>query len=156
MSGSESTRIITIQTLTPPSEERRGRGAGMGVRGLGGSRQRGYRYVYGGFMLLYGRNHHNIVKQLSSNLKKKTTQPEASFILHPFPVPPQASHCPQRRIQSHPQWPPRPYRMRSEASQTSPPPPPPLIPCMPPVTLPEIHPAARSLLHTFIPNVLSA
>ena len=27
-------------------------------------------YAYGWFMLLYGRNQHNIVKQLSSNLKK--------------------------------------------------------------------------------------
>ena len=33
LSGSKSTRIITIQTPTSPSEERRGRGAGMGVRG---------------------------------------------------------------------------------------------------------------------------
>ena len=28
-------------------------------------------YVYGGFMLLNGRNQHNIVKQLSFNYKKK-------------------------------------------------------------------------------------
>ena len=28
-------------------------------------------YTYGGFMLLYGRNQHNIVKQLSFNYKKK-------------------------------------------------------------------------------------
>ena len=28
-------------------------------------------YIYGGFTLLYGRNQHNIVKQLSSNFKKK-------------------------------------------------------------------------------------
>ena len=33
----------------------------------GGSRGRGYMCTYGWFMLLYSRNKHNIVKQLSSN-----------------------------------------------------------------------------------------
>ena len=37
----------------------------------GGSRGSGQRYTYGWFMLFYGRNQHNIVKQLSSSLKKK-------------------------------------------------------------------------------------
>ena len=32
-----------------------------------GSRGRGHAYTYGWFMLIYGRNQHNIVKQLSSN-----------------------------------------------------------------------------------------
>ena len=36
----------------------------------GGSREREHTYTYGCFMLMYGRNHHNIVKSLSSNLKK--------------------------------------------------------------------------------------
>ena len=30
-------------------------------------------YTYSGLMLMYGRNNHNIVKQLSSNQKKKQT-----------------------------------------------------------------------------------
>ena len=33
----------------------------------GGIRGRGHMYTYGQFMLLYGKNHHNIVKQLSYN-----------------------------------------------------------------------------------------
>ena len=36
----------------------------------GGSRERGHIYTYGWFMLMYGLNQHNIVKQLSSNLNK--------------------------------------------------------------------------------------
>ena len=35
----------------------------------GGSRRRGYMYTYGWITLLYGRNQHNIVKKLASNLK---------------------------------------------------------------------------------------
>ena len=35
-------------------------------------RGRGHMYTYSGLMLMYGRNNHNIVKQLSSNQKKKT------------------------------------------------------------------------------------
>ena len=35
----------------------------------GSSRGRGYMYTYSWFMLLYGRNQHNIVKQFSFNLK---------------------------------------------------------------------------------------
>ena len=35
-----------------------------------GSRVRGHMYTYGQSMLLYGRNQHDIEKQLSSNLKK--------------------------------------------------------------------------------------
>lgn len=34
-------------------------------------RGRGHMYTYSGLMLMYGRNNHNIVKQLSSNQKKK-------------------------------------------------------------------------------------
>ena len=40
---------------------------GVGVEE--GSRGWGHMYTSGRFMLLYGRNQHNIVKQLSSNLK---------------------------------------------------------------------------------------
>ena len=36
----------------------------------GGSRGKGRMHAYGWFMLLYGRNQYNIVKQLSSSLKK--------------------------------------------------------------------------------------
>ena len=37
------------------------------VRSYGGSRGRGHMYIYGWFMLMYGRNQYNTVKQLSSN-----------------------------------------------------------------------------------------
>ena len=37
----------------------------------GGSEGKGYVYTYSWFTLLYSRNQYNIVKQLSSNLKKK-------------------------------------------------------------------------------------
>ena len=40
-------------------------GEGGGVEG--GVWRKGHVYVYGWFMLFYGRNQHNIVKQLSSN-----------------------------------------------------------------------------------------
>ena len=43
------------------------RRVGWGGRWEGGSRGRGHMYTYGWFMLMYGRNQHNIVKQLSSN-----------------------------------------------------------------------------------------
>ena len=43
------------------------RGVGWDGRRQGGSRGREHMYIYGRFMLLYGRNQHNIVKQLSSN-----------------------------------------------------------------------------------------
>ena len=36
----------------------------------GGVRGRGHMYTYGCFMLMYGKNYHNIVKLLSHNLKK--------------------------------------------------------------------------------------
>ena len=38
-----------------------------GWDGAGDPRGRGYTYTYGWFMLIYGRNQHNIVKQSSSN-----------------------------------------------------------------------------------------
>ena len=38
-----------------------GEGAGKGVQ------DGGHRYICGGFMSMYGRNHHNIVKELASN-----------------------------------------------------------------------------------------
>ena len=38
-----------------------------GMKREGDSGGRGHMYTYGRFMLLYGRGHHNIVKQLSSN-----------------------------------------------------------------------------------------
>ena len=40
-------------------------GVGWGERWRWGSRVRGHIYTYGCFMLMYGRNQHNIVKQLS-------------------------------------------------------------------------------------------
>ena len=40
---------------------------GWGGRWEGGSRGRGRMYIYGWFMLMYGRSQHNIVKQLSFN-----------------------------------------------------------------------------------------
>ena len=49
------------------------RGVGWDGRWEGGSRGRGHMFVYGWFMLMYGRNQHNIVKQLTSNEKKLTT-----------------------------------------------------------------------------------
>ena len=42
---------------------------GWGGRWEGGSRGRGHVYTCGWFMLMYGRNQHSIVKQLSSNKK---------------------------------------------------------------------------------------
>ena len=43
-------------------------------------------YIYGGFTLLYGRNQHNIVKQLSSNFKKKKKKENKdSFDFYPGP-----------------------------------------------------------------------
>ena len=39
-------------------------------RKIGGGSGRGHMYTCGWFMLMYGRSQHNIVKQLSSNLKK--------------------------------------------------------------------------------------
>ena len=35
--------------------------------GMGGPGGRGHMYVYGWLMLMYGKNHHNIVKLLSAN-----------------------------------------------------------------------------------------
>jgi len=43
------------------------RGVGWDGRWEGCSRGRGHVYTYGWFMLMYGRNSHNIVKQLSFN-----------------------------------------------------------------------------------------
>ena len=43
------------------------RGVGWRGRWEGGSRGKGHMYTYGRFVLTYGRNRHNIVKQLSSN-----------------------------------------------------------------------------------------
>ena len=51
----------------------------------GGSRQRGYMYIYDRFSL-YGRKQHNTVKQLSSNLKqieKKEEETKTSFYSSP-------------------------------------------------------------------------
>ena len=44
-----------------------GWGGGMG----GGSRGKGCMYTYGWLVLLYSRNQHNTVKQLSSSYKKQ-------------------------------------------------------------------------------------
>ena len=46
-----------------------------------GSKTRGHRYTYGSFTLLYSRNQYNIVKQLSSNLKKKRKKTTAATYL---------------------------------------------------------------------------
>ena len=43
------------------------REVGSGGEWEGGSRGRGHMYTYGWFMLMYGRNQYNSVKQLSSN-----------------------------------------------------------------------------------------
>ena len=43
------------------------RGVEWGGRWEGGSRRRGLMYTYGSFMLMFGRNQQNSVKQLSFN-----------------------------------------------------------------------------------------
>ena len=43
------------------------RGVGWGGRWGGVSRGSGHMYTYGWFMLMYGRNQYNVIKQLSSN-----------------------------------------------------------------------------------------
>ena len=53
--------FILLLALVP------GTRVGWGERWEGGSRWRGHMYTYDGFMLMYDRNQHNIVKQLSSN-----------------------------------------------------------------------------------------
>ena len=50
-----------------PAVKNQPRGVGWGRRWQRGSRGRGHRYICGRFMLMYGRNQHNIVKQLSFN-----------------------------------------------------------------------------------------
>ena len=52
-----------ISALWQPRE------VGWGGKWKGDSRGRGKMYIYGWFMSMYGRNQHNIVKQLSSNVK---------------------------------------------------------------------------------------
>jgi len=47
------------------------RGVGWGERWEGGSREQGHMYTYGWFMLMYGRNRHNIVNiTIKINFKK--------------------------------------------------------------------------------------
>ena len=46
----------------------------------GGSRTRGHSYIYGSFTLSYSRNQYNIVKQLSSNLKKRKKTTAATYL----------------------------------------------------------------------------
>ena len=46
------------------------RGVEWGGRWKGGSRGRRHMYTYGSFMLMFGGNQQNSVKQLSFNLKK--------------------------------------------------------------------------------------
>ena len=43
---------------------------GMGTEVGGGSQDRGHRYTRGWFMSMFGKNHHNIAKQLASNYNK--------------------------------------------------------------------------------------
>ena len=52
------------------------RGEGLGGRWEWGSGGRGYTYTCDWFMLMYGRNQHNIVKQLASNKLKKIFKSE--------------------------------------------------------------------------------
>ena len=47
------------------------RGGGMGGRGEGGSKRRGYMCTYGWFLLRFDRKQHNSVKQLSFNKRNK-------------------------------------------------------------------------------------
>ena len=46
----------------------------------GGSRTRGHGYTYGSFTLSYSRNQYNIVKQLSSNFKKRKKTTAAIYL----------------------------------------------------------------------------
>ena len=84
---------------------------GMGEVGAGRLRGRIYMYTYSWFMLMYTRNQHNIVKQLSSNLKinffkrlEVRNQVESHFLLllrllplhreeNAFPEAPWLTHC---------------------------------------------------------------
>ena len=50
------------------------RGVGWGRRWEGVSRGRGHMYIYGWFMLMFGRNQDNSVKQIPFNLKKQKTK----------------------------------------------------------------------------------
>ena len=50
------------------------RGMGLGRWWEGGSRWKGHMYACGWFMLIYGRNQHNIIKQLSFNKKNLKNQ----------------------------------------------------------------------------------
>ena len=51
------------------------RWVGVGREREGGSGGRGHVYTWGWFMLIYGRNQHSIIKQLSSNYKKERLTP---------------------------------------------------------------------------------
>ena len=66
-------RDLLNDTGSTPSALWQPRGVGWGGRWEGGARARSYMNTCGWFMLIYGRNQYNIVKQLSSkkNLKKK-------------------------------------------------------------------------------------
>ena len=57
-----------------------------GGRWEGGLRERGLVYTYGWFMLMYGIDKYNIVKQLSSNLKKFYHEMAAIQSLHEVPL----------------------------------------------------------------------
>ena len=59
--------ICSVTQELQPRALWRPRGVGWDGRWEGDSRGRGHMYAYGGFMLMYGRNQHNTVKQLSSN-----------------------------------------------------------------------------------------
>ena len=65
-----------------------------GWDGVGGSRGRAHMYAYVWFMLMYGKNQHAIVKQLSSNLKKFSSVQSLShvqFFVTPWAAAHQAS-----------------------------------------------------------------
>ena len=105
-------RVAKSQTwLKQRSAHTRTQKGGMGEVGAGRLRGRIYMYTYSWFMLMYTRNQHNIVKQLSSNLKinffkrlEVRNQVESHFLLllrllplhreeNAFPEAPWLTHC---------------------------------------------------------------
>ena len=59
--------ICSMMQGAQPSALWQPRGEGWGGRWEGPSRRKGNMYTYGWFMLMYGRNQHNIVRQFSIN-----------------------------------------------------------------------------------------
>ena len=63
----QKTSINTWVKELGKKKKKEPRGVGWGGMWEGGLRGREHMYTYGWFMLMYGRNQHNIIKQLSSN-----------------------------------------------------------------------------------------